>query len=60
MTSITIECELLEQALTALTYKGTMGPTRRQRRMAAVDAIRAALAAPATAPAHTEAEASKT
>ena len=60
MTTITIDKELLEQALAALTYKGTMGPTRRQRRMAAVDAIRAALAAPATAPAHTEAEASKT
>ena len=51
MTTITIERALLEQALTALTYKGTMGPTRRQRRMAAVDALRAALAAPATAPA---------
>ena len=50
MTTITIERALLEQALTALTYKGTMGPTRRQRRMAAVDALRAALSAPATAP----------
>ena len=46
MTTITIERALLEQALTALTYKGTMGPTRRQRRMAAVDALRAALSAP--------------
>ena len=60
MTTITIDRELLEQALAALTYQGTMWSTRRQRRMAAVDAIRAALAAPATAPAHTEAEASKT
>ena len=50
MTTITIERALLEQALTALTYKGTMGPTRRQRRMAAVDALLAALSAPATAP----------
>ena len=51
MTTITIDRSLLQQALDALTYKGTMGPTRRQRRMAAVDALRAALAAPATAPA---------
>ena len=50
MTTITIERELLEQALAALTYQGTMGPTRRQRRMAAVDALLAALSAPATAP----------
>ena len=49
MTTITIERSLLERALAALTYKGTMGPTRRQRRMAAVEALRAALAAPATA-----------
>ena len=47
MTTITIERSLLERALAALTYKGTMGPTRRQRRMAAVEALRAALAAPA-------------
>mgnify|MGYP005606936579 CR=1 FL=1 len=51
MTTITIDRELLEQALAALTYQGTMWSTRRQRRMAAVDALRAALEAPATAPA---------
>ena len=50
MTTITIDRELLEQALAALTYQGTMWSTRRQRRMAAVDALRAALEAPATAP----------
>ena len=51
MTTITIDRELLEQALAALTYQGTMWSTRRQRRMAAVDALRAALEAPSTAPA---------
>ena len=51
MTTITIDRSLLQQALDALTYQGTMGPTRRQRRDAAVAALRAALAAPATAPA---------
>jgi hypothetical protein len=50
MTTITVERELLEQALTALTYQGTMGPTRRQRRAATVAALRVALAEPATAP----------
>lgn len=50
MTTITIDRELLEQALAALTYQGTMWSTRRQRRMAAVDALRAALEAPSTAP----------
>ena len=51
MTTITIDRSLLQQALDALTYQGTMGPTRRQRRAAAVAALRVALAAPATAPA---------
>lgn len=51
MTTITIDRSLLQQALDALTYQGTMGPTRRQRRAAAVAALRAALSAPATAPA---------
>lgn len=51
MTTITIDRSLLQQALDALTYQGTMGPTRRQRRDAAVAALRVALAAPATAPA---------
>lgn len=51
MTAITVERELLEQALIALTYQGTMGPTRRQRRAATVAALRVALAAQATAPA---------
>ena len=50
MTTITIDRSLLQQALDALTYQGTMGPTRRQRRAAAVAALRVALAAPATAP----------
>ena len=50
MTTITIDRSLLQQALDALTYQGTMGPTRRQRRAAAVAALRAALSAPATAP----------
>ena len=45
MTTITIDRSLLQQALDALTYQGTM------RRAAAVAALRAALSAPATAPA---------
>lgn len=44
MTTITIDRALLEQALTALTYQGSMGPTRRQRRTAAIEALRVALA----------------
>ena len=46
MTTITIERKLLEQALGALTYQGTMGPTRRQRRTAAIKALHAELAKP--------------
>jgi len=46
MTTITIPRALLEQALTALTYQGSMGPTRRQRRTAAIEALRAELAKP--------------
>jgi galactokinase len=34
-----------EQALAALTYQGTMGPTRRQRRHAAIESLRAAIRA---------------
>lgn len=51
MTTVTIERGLLEQALDALTHKSIwFSPSRRQRRMAAVEALRAALSAPATAP----------
>ena len=40
----------LQQALNALTYKGTMGPTRRQCRHAAIEALRAELAKPEPEP----------
>ena len=50
MTTITVDRALIAQALIALTYKGTMGPTRRQRRAAAVDALRSALRSALLAP----------
>ena len=56
MTTITIERKLLEQALTLLS-----APNHRIFSEPNICLnLRAALAAPATAPAHTEAEASKT
>lgn len=44
------EREAMQAALTAMTYQGTMGPTRRARRTDAISKLRAALAQPEQEP----------